>query len=54
MQGRVVYIEGCVADPSAEAALEAFARGLPKVLQALAIVRSRPGQALPYKRRDAD
>ena len=53
VQGRVVYIEGCVAEPAAEAALEVFARRLPDVQQALAIVRSRPGAAVPYKRRDA-
>jgi len=38
VQGRVVYIEGCVAEPGMEAALEAYARALPGVQQAIAAV----------------
>ena len=51
VQGRVVYIEGCVAGASQEAELEAFARSLPHVQQALAIVRSDPAERPPYRLR---
>ena len=51
VQGRVVYIEGCVGDPSAVPRLEAFARRLPHVQQAIVIVRSEPGARAPYKLR---
>lgn len=50
VQGRVVYLEGCVAHADQAAALEALARGLPDVQQALALVRVGPGGALPYRR----
>jgi len=51
VQGRVVYIEGCVTGASQEAELEAFARSLPHVQQALAIVRSDPAARPPYRLR---
>lgn len=51
VQGRVVYIEGCVARASQEAELEAFARSLPHVQQALAIVRSDASARPPYRLR---
>lgn len=38
VQGRVVYIEGCVPDPAMEPALEAYARAIPGVQQAIAAV----------------
>src|SRR5690349_14555351 len=42
VQGRVVYVEGCVRSPRAEAEIEAFVRALPHVQQATAIVRTDP------------
>lgn len=50
VQGRVVYIEGCIRAPTTAAALEAFIRALPHVQQATAIVRQGEGAA-PYRRR---
>lgn len=52
VQGRVVYLEGCVAREEQAAQLEGLARGLPNVQQALAIVRVGPGGTLPYRRLD--
>ena len=49
VQGRVLYVEGCVARESQAAEIEAFARDLPHVQQAIAIVRSEPSAAPPYK-----
>ena len=51
VQGRVVYIEGCIARPSQEAELEAYARALPHVQQAIAIVRADPAARPPYRLR---
>jgi len=51
VQGRVVYIEGCAAQESVVAELEAFARALPHVQQAIAIVRIDPSAPAPYKLR---
>ncbi len=51
VQGRVVYVEGCVSRASQEAELEAFVRSLPHVQQALAIVRSDPSARPPYRLR---
>ena len=51
VQGRVVYIEGCVARASQENELEAFARSLPFVQQAIAIVRSDSAARPPYRLR---
>lgn len=53
VQGRVVYLEGCVERPEQAVALEALARGLPQVQQALALVRVGHGGALPYRRMGA-
>jgi len=50
VQGRVVYLEGCVVRAEQAAELEGLARGLPNVQQALAIVRVGPGGTLPYRR----
>lgn len=50
VQGRVVYLEGCVAQPAQAAALEQAARAVPDVVQALALVRVSAGGALPYRR----
>lgn len=51
VQGRVVYIEGCAAHAGADAELEAWARALPNVRQAIASVRTRPGAKPPYRLR---
>jgi len=51
VQGRIVYVEGCVARASQEAEIEAFVRALPHVQQALAIVRSDPSARPPYRLR---
>jgi hypothetical protein len=51
VQGRVVYIEGCVADASVAPKLESFARALPHVQQAMAIVRADASQRPPYRLR---
>lgn len=51
VQGRVVYIEGCVARESAVAEIEAYARRLPYVEQAIAIVRTDPAARPPYRLR---
>jgi hypothetical protein len=49
VQGRVVYVEGCAARPDAAAALEAFARAVPQVQQALALLRTDARQPPPYR-----
>ena len=51
VQARVVYVEGCTSDPASAARIEAFARALPDVHQAIAIVRTRPGARPPYRLR---
>lgn len=51
VQGRVVFIEGCAADPRAAAELERFARAVPGVQQALALLRTGAGAAPPYRAR---
>jgi len=50
VQGRIVYLEGCVDGAAQAVALEVRARGLPDVQQALALVRVGPGGPLPYRR----
>jgi len=52
VQGRIVYLEGCVASAAQGPQLEAVARGAPDVLQAVALVRVGPGGAVPYRRMD--
>jgi hypothetical protein len=54
VQGRVVYIEGCVSNKSLARELEAFARTLPHVQQASALVRSRPSERAPYRLRSTE
>ena len=51
VQGRVLYIEGCALQNSSLAAVEALARSLPHVQQAIAIVRTDPTSPPPYKLR---
>jgi hypothetical protein len=50
VQGRVVYLEGCVESAEQGVELETLARGLPHVQQALALVRVGRDGALPYRR----
>lgn len=47
VQGRVVYIEGCVPDPAMGAALEAFGGAIPTVQQAIAAVFVNDGAERP-------
>ena len=49
VQGRVVYIEGCASEDSTGIEAEAFARSLPSVQQATAIVRIGPELPPPYR-----
>jgi len=51
VQGRVLYIEGCATQESAVAEVEAFARSLPNVQQAIAIIRTDPSARAPYRLR---
>jgi hypothetical protein len=51
VQGRVVYVEGCVRDASAEPQIETLMRSLPHVQQAIAIVRTNEKDRPPYKLR---
>ncbi|MEO8310450.1 MAG: BON domain-containing protein [Caldimonas sp.] len=51
VQGRVLYIEGCALQDSAVARIEALARSLPHVEQAIAIVRTDAASPAPYKLR---
>jgi len=48
VQGRVVYLEGCVAEAARAAALEAWARSLPQVQSAIALVLADLRLAPPY------
>lgn len=52
VQGRVVYLEGCVQVAAQAAELEALARAVPHVQQALALVRVEPSGVVPYRRMD--
>ena len=51
VQGRVLYIEGCALQNSSAAEVEALARSLPHVQQAIALVRTDPTAPPPYKLR---
>ena len=51
VQGRVLYIEGCATDEAVAAHAEAFARALPQVQQAIAIIRTDAAVRPPYKLR---
>jgi len=51
VQGRVLYIEGCATNEAVAAKLEAFARSIPNVQQAIAIIRTDPSFRAPYKLR---
>jgi hypothetical protein len=52
VQGRVVYVEGCVSDAAAEQQIEAMLRSLPNAQQAIAIVRTDPNAKPPYTLRN--
>jgi len=49
VQGRVVYIEGCVPEPTMEPAIEAFARRIPQVQRAIAAVFVKGTARPPYR-----
>jgi len=49
VQGRVVYLEGCAVSESVVPALEAFARSVQHVQQAIAIIRTDPAVRPPYR-----
>lgn len=49
VQGRIVYIEGCVRDESQAQAIEAMVRRLPHVQQAIAIITAKPQGTAPYR-----
>jgi len=49
VQGRVVYVEGCVRTATDARAIERLIRGLPHVQQAMAIVTARPGGRPQYR-----
>lgn len=49
VQGRVVYVEGCVRRESQAAEIEAFIRRQPHVQQAFATVTTNPHGRQPYK-----
>lgn len=49
VQGRVVYLEGCSADPQRAGALEAALRPVPGVLQVLALLWDGRSPAPPYR-----
>lgn len=51
VQGRVVYMEGCATSQAVAAELEVFAKKLPNVQQAVAIVRTDSSARAPYKLR---
>lgn len=49
VQGRIVYVEGCVTAATQAEAIEAFIRRLPQVQRVVAIVSSTPGARPPYR-----
>ena len=51
VQGRVVYIEGCASQESDVPRIEAFARSVPHVQQAIAIIRADSSARPPYRLR---
>ncbi len=54
VQGRVLYIEGCAAQESVATEAEAFARSIPNVQQAIAIIRTDASARPPYRLRRPD
>lgn len=49
VQGRIVYIEGCVSHESQARSIETFIRGMPHVQQVIAIVTPNPNERPPYR-----
>jgi hypothetical protein len=49
VQGRVVFVEGCMRSEAEVPEVEALVRSLPHVQQAVAIVRTQPGAPVPYR-----
>jgi hypothetical protein len=54
VQGRVLYIEGCATEEAEIAKVEAFARSIPNVQQAIAIIRTDASARPRYKLRRPD
>lgn len=50
VQGRVVYVEGCLSSDAEVAQLEATVRALPYVQQSIALVRTDKKAKVPYRR----
>lgn len=50
VQGRVVYVEGCVVLDAQANTIEALVRRQPHVQQAIAIVTAEPRATVPYRR----
>jgi ABC-type amino acid transport substrate-binding protein len=50
VQGRLVYLEGCVRDPSQAAAWQAWVQEVPYVMQVITALTPNPAQRVPYKR----
>ena len=48
VQGRIVYVEGCVNSPALQQPIEAMARSSPLVQQVVILVRSDDGAPPPY------
>lgn len=53
VQGRIVTFQGCASDTALAPALEAWARRLPRVQQAVAALRTDPAARPPYREREA-
>ena len=51
VQGRVVYVEGCVPEAVRAKDIEAFMRTRPHVQQAIALVTTNPNARPPYRTR---
>jgi hypothetical protein len=52
VQGRIVFVEGCMADAAAPARIEAAIRSLPHVRLAIALARTDPAARAPYRQRE--
>lgn len=49
VQGRVVYVEGCVAQEAQAKEIESFVREVPHVQQVIAIVTTEPNARPPHR-----
>jgi len=53
VQGRIVFIEGCVPDERVANEIESYVMAVPQVQRAVAIVYTPPARTPPYKLRTA-